>query len=408
MQLDYQTMGIVLWAVSIIVASVMAIVWRINRQERGPALWALSGAILAFSFLPLVFRGDIGSAMIFVNNLAAIIALLLLLEGILRFKGLGNERRRLPWYGLYLALVVNSLFFSLDNHQLRYLVLDANLAALLVLTAPVLVWRSEKGLERVIYSVVAVFFVLMAAPIVYRWGLAAMGVIGADSPINPASQLVMFASIPWALVWTYGLAMVANLRAQCRVEQMAQHDYLTGLPNRRLLSETIERMADRVACEQGRSERGFGVIAVDVNGFKAVNDRYGHAFGDAVLVKLADLLVQGLRPEDKVVRLGGDEFLLLLPGLINRKALDRLCERVTEVLKEPVQIKGCWVRFSASLGAAFCPDDGIEPDQLLALADQRMYVDKSCKQTDSEVWYDAVHEEKTQRSGGGLFPPDYA
>ncbi|MBK1735234.1 hypothetical protein CKO15_08035 [Halorhodospira abdelmalekii] len=315
---------------------------------------------------------------------------------------------RLPWYALYAVGVLTLLYFSLDSHQQRYLVLDAGLIGLLGLAAFCLVWRSE-GFERLIYGVTALFFMVMVVAFSYRWGLAATGMIGGDDRTNPATAWIVFLFIPWTLGWTYGLALAANLRAQCRVEHMAQHDYLTGLPNRRYLSETMERMAARCACRRGRSESdsgaGFGVVIVDVNGFKEINDRYGHAFGDAALVKLAGLLVNGVRPEDEVVRLGGDEFVLLLRGLSDREALDRLCDRVFEELEEPVQVRGHRVYFVVSLGAAFCPDDGIETDRLLALADQRMYANKSLKGADSEVWRDDDCRGQEQRSAGGCLSP---
>ncbi|ABM61430.1 ATP-binding protein [Halorhodospira halophila] len=217
--IDYPTMGIALWIVSLIAAAVMVIVWRINRHESGPGLWAGSSVVLAACWTPLWFTEGLGSAVVFINNTGAFIAGLLLLEGVLRFKGIGDQHRRLPWHGLYLAVVLNLIFFALDHHQLRYLILDANLFGVLALTAFFLVWRSSEGLERFIYGATAVVFVMMAAVLAYRWGLAATGVIGVDDRVNPATGPIILASIPWTLGWTYGLAMAANLRAQQESER---------------------------------------------------------------------------------------------------------------------------------------------------------------------------------------------
>ncbi|MCG5530335.1 GGDEF domain-containing protein [Halorhodospira halochloris] len=387
MELHYSTLGLVLWTVSIIATAVLVIVWRINRNERGPALWAASCLFMAFSFIPLWFKEDLVSGLLLVNNIASALAVLLLLEGVLRFKGLGNEHRRLPWHGAYMAVLASLIYLAIaiENHQLRYLILDANIAAILILTAFFLAWRST-GLERLLYSCTAAAFVFLAAAVLYRWGQAATGVITPDDRVNEASQLIIFASIPWMLAWTYGLTIAANLRAQRTIEHMAQHDPLTGLANRRFLSATMERMTLRCKRSTEAQQHGFGVVALDVNGFKEINDKYGHAFGDTALTTLAQLLVNALRPEDEVVRLGGDEFILLLRGVSDRADLDRLCGRVLEVLATPTPIKGCMARFSVSMGSSLCPHDGTNAEQLIALADQRMYASKTDKQADSAVW----------------------
>lgn len=394
MDLHAPTMALILWITTIIAASVMTVVWRINRQERGPALWAASGVTLlvAFGFFPFWFEEDLSGAVILLNNLGAAVACLLLLEGILRFKRLGNERRRLPWYGLYLAGFAGLLYLTLEHHQLRYLVLDLNLIGLLLLTGFVLVWRNGEGLERVIYIGTSVVFLVMAGALSCRWGLAAAGWIGPEDRVNAASTLIILASIPWTLGWTYGLAMAANLRAQRNVEHIAQHDPLTGLPNRRVLTDAMERMAQRYSQGPQGSDDGFGVVILDVDGFKAINDRYGHTFGDEALVKLANSLLRVLRPEDKVVRLGGDEFILLLHGLADRRSLQQLCDRVVEAIDHPVEVKGHHVRFSASIGAAFCPEDAVDPHELLVLADQRMYANKYQRRSGSEVVCEAPLE----------------
>ncbi|WP_201173590.1 GGDEF domain-containing protein [Halorhodospira halophila] len=388
MELHYPTLALVLWTASLVAGAVMAMVWRINHHERGPALWAASSLVVAFSFVPLWFETDLISGLILVNNVASTVAVLLLLEGILRFKGVGNEYRRLPWYGVYVVTLASLLYLtlSLDNHQLRYLFLDANLSGLLLLTAFFLVRGVDDRLERLIYGGTAAVFLLLAAAVFYRWTQAATGVIGPDDRVNPASGWIIFASIPWILGWTYGLAMAANLRAQRTIEDMAQHDPLTGLPNRRLLADAMERMAERSSPGSGAPGQGFGVVALDVNGFKEINDHYGHAFGDAALVKLAELLLRGLRPEDKVIRLGGDEFVLLLHGVTDRADLEQLCGRVLKVLEMPVSVKGHVVRFSVSLGTSLCPDDSTNAERLLALADQRMYANKTGKTSESAVW----------------------
>ena len=169
--------------------------------------------------------------------------------------------------------------------------------------------------------------------------------------------------------------MVAALgEQQERLRYLADHDDLTGLPNRRLLSD---RMRQAIA----RANRGHGKIAVcylDLDGFKPVNDLHGHAEGDRLLVEVARRLRANSRAHDTVSRLGGDEFVLMLTDLESSEQCREVIERVTAGLAQPYALSGgATAGISASVGVALYPgpdDPGIVgPDLLLRRADQAMY-----------------------------------
>lgn len=158
-----------------------------------------------------------------------------------------------------------------------------------------------------------------------------------------------------------------------RLREWALRDPLTGLPNRALFS-------DRLAHERTRAWRLHRLLAVgilDLDGFKEINDRLGHGAGDELLVAMGARLEALLRGGDTVVRMGGDEFGLLLPELRDMDELDRICTRLLEALHAPVPVAdGKWVSVSASLGVTLFPLDEVEADSLLRHADEALYAAK--------------------------------
>ncbi|SDF98798.1 diguanylate cyclase domain-containing protein [Klenkia brasiliensis] len=160
-----------------------------------------------------------------------------------------------------------------------------------------------------------------------------------------------------------------------RIEQLAWTDPLTGLPNRRRLQEQVEL----ALWEADAAGTAVGLLFVDLDGFKAVNDRLGHAAGDELLVEISTRLRSSVRRTDLLARLGGDEFLVALPGLaIDTAAAEaaRVAATLATALGEPVDLRGEPVRVGASIGCAVSPDDGAGFEALLHTADQRMYLVK--------------------------------
>ena len=162
----------------------------------------------------------------------------------------------------------------------------------------------------------------------------------------------------------------AEHTAQAR--HQADHDELTGLPNRRLLLRRLRRALD-APCTGG--ER-VGVLLCDLDGFKGVNDRYGHAAGDELLRQVAARLGAAVREDDTVGRLSGDEFAALLPGLANDEQAQRVAARVLACFAEPFVLEGERVRMTTSVGLALQGPAGSSADALLREADTAMYAAK--------------------------------
>jgi two-component system cell cycle response regulator len=152
-------------------------------------------------------------------------------------------------------------------------------------------------------------------------------------------------------------------------KQLALHDALTGLPNRRLLEDRIETALRHAH----RSERMMAVLYMDLDGFKAINDTHGHECGDRMLQMVADRLSGVTRQQDTVARIGGDEFIMLLPDLGDMNDVTRPALKVLDVLALPFNIKGLCLQVTASIGIAAYPVDGDGAADLLLRADQALY-----------------------------------
>ena len=158
-----------------------------------------------------------------------------------------------------------------------------------------------------------------------------------------------------------------------KFKNLAMSDALTGLANRLSFEKGIKRSLARAT----RHRAPLAVIYCDLNGFKAINDTYGHAAGDLVLKVIAQRLERLVRPEDLVARLGGDEFALLVSDLDNTQhALDKITTRLRAAASEPIYLGKKKLRVGLAVGCALFPVDNSIAEALLALADERMYLDK--------------------------------
>ena len=157
------------------------------------------------------------------------------------------------------------------------------------------------------------------------------------------------------------------------LEQIANHDPLTGLPNRLLLG-------DRLRQAIARNQRGDHFIAVcylDLDGFKEVNDRYGHEAGDGLLIEVANRLTTCVRGGDTVARLGGDEFVILFSGLANEEECRIALDRLLQTVSHPYAVNDNeQAGISASVGVTLYPNDQVDPDTLVRHADHAMYAAK--------------------------------
>jgi diguanylate cyclase (GGDEF)-like protein/PAS domain S-box-containing protein len=177
-----------------------------------------------------------------------------------------------------------------------------------------------------------------------------------------------------------------------RIAHLAFHDALTGLPNRAVFADHL----DRTVAKSGECEEPVAVLCVDLDGFKAVNDLYGHPAGDALLVAAAQRLRSAVRGHELVARLGGDEFAVIQAGGQQPDHAGLLAGRILEALAEPFAIGLDTVRISGSVGVALFPADAADPESLVKNADMALYRAKA-EGRGTARFYEAAMDEALRR-----------
>jgi diguanylate cyclase (GGDEF)-like protein len=171
-----------------------------------------------------------------------------------------------------------------------------------------------------------------------------------------------------------GLATLAieTARLYSDLVHRSEFDLLTDVENR----FSLERCLDELIQAARQSAGVFGLLYVDLDRFKQVNDNYSHHVGDLYLQEVAQRMKRQLRPGDMLARLGGDEFAALVPAARSRADVEEIRQRLQRCFDEPFHIEDHVLRGSASIGIAMYPEDGITPDSLLTVADAAMYTAK--------------------------------
>jgi diguanylate cyclase (GGDEF)-like protein/PAS domain S-box-containing protein len=158
-------------------------------------------------------------------------------------------------------------------------------------------------------------------------------------------------------------------RLQDQMDSLAYHDQLTGLPNRTLF---YDRLTHARALAR-RQEHGFALFYMDLDGFKAVNDTYGHERGDQLLKAVGQRITECVRASDTVARIGGDEFTVLLPDLQERDAAAVVARQIIDALAQPFQFDEVSCSIGVSIGISFYPEHGEDSELLISRADSAMY-----------------------------------
>lgn len=164
-------------------------------------------------------------------------------------------------------------------------------------------------------------------------------------------------------------------RAQAILAKSANTDALTDIPNRLFLENKLQELTQK--CSRGTDR--FALLFCDLDGFKEVNDQYGHAVGDRILYQVARRLSNNIRDEDILARYGGDEFVILISPLSDDSAISRIKEKVERSLSQPFEVSGNMIKVGVSIGTSIFPDETTDLPALLQAADQRMYDCKNQK-----------------------------
>lgn len=220
---------------------------------------------------------------------------------------------------------------------------------------------------------------------------------GTNLPVEVSLSYIQFDS------QSYVLAVVRDIRQRKAAEkliwQQANYDHLTGLPNRRLVTDRIQQAIHQADI----NDTYITLLYLDLDRFKEVNDTFGHAKGDQLLIDVARRLNEAVKPSDTVARLGGDEFTLILSEFdntepFNKAAVESVANKILYSLNQPFQLDNEQVYISASIGIAFYPGDAKNSDDLFKAADQAMYSAKAQGKNCFQYFSASMQEEAIVRA----------
>jgi diguanylate cyclase (GGDEF)-like protein/PAS domain S-box-containing protein len=204
-----------------------------------------------------------------------------------------------------------------------------------------------------------------------------------------AERTAALQSMNQALEMEVGERKLAELRAQ----YLADHDALTNLPNRRLLED---RLTQALALSE-RNRKQTAVMFIDLDRFKAINDSCGHAAGDAVLKEVSQRLSKQLRTGDTICRVGGDEFVVVLPQITRLSDIAHVSQKIIETVSQPVTVDEQDLQVSPSIGIAIFPDDGRDAETLIRNADAAMYHAKETGRSNYQFFTEQMNLAATRR-----------
>ena len=184
----------------------------------------------------------------------------------------------------------------------------------------------------------------------------------------------------WLLAMLLGFGLNTILKQRQALAQLVLFDELTGIANRRQFDMLLQRFCDRY--ERKDSGR-FVLVFLDLDGFKTVNDEFGHRAGDHLLKEIAKRAGNAIRTGDILCRWGGDEFAILLDNP-SEKSVAEIVARIRRVVQEQVSWRGSEMQVGASIGIARYPQDGLTPEELLSISDKKMYADKELRRKCAE------------------------
>ncbi|MEJ2085792.1 MAG: diguanylate cyclase, partial [Acidobacteriota bacterium] len=190
-----------------------------------------------------------------------------------------------------------------------------------------------------------------------------------------------------------------QVRAEKELKHLATHDPLTGLPNRSLLHDRLQRAVNRAA----RERRPFALLMFDLDDFKQINDTFGQSVGDRVLQSTAERLIECVRGLDTVCRLGGDEFMVIVEELVESGDSDLVAKRLLNAFERPIDAGDQSISISASIGISSYPHDGLDAETLVKKADLALHSSKQKKKGGFEYYaprMDALNRERTKIEQG--------
>ena len=374
---DIRTLTFVLMLMTMFLSAAMIFVWRKHKTYAGFGYWAISNLTAAVGFLLIALRGALPDFLtILTANTLILGSFLLSFEGIRRFRGLAN--RKFFSFGILLLQAPLLGYFTYSDNRVipRIIVVSVINAAVCLLCAYELLRNVAKEIlsaYRQVGLIFALFAVVSIARAVFTYLYSDMGDLFAPDWIQ---SLAFVATILFTIAWSFCYIILNTERTQQELqatqiefERIAATDFLTGIGNSRRFFEISKNEVGRAI----RFRNALSVIIFDIDHFKKVNDTYGHAAGDQVLVKIAEIGKKVLRNSDTFGRLGGEEFAVLLPHTNMIDGITVAEHLRQEIEKTETEFGAETIKITASFGVSEIKNNETEIKTALDRADGSLY-----------------------------------
>jgi diguanylate cyclase (GGDEF)-like protein len=374
---DTRTIAVILMGVTVVLGAIMNLIRQTRKTYPGFGLWTAGTTAYALGFLFISLRNIIPD--IFSVVLAGVFILsaaLCFWEGTRRFRG--KEVRKTPLVLLVVGYTLFQSYFTFVNNDVGVRIIIYSLLVAAIYGA--IAWELFRKVPHALrFSswFTGSLFVLYSIFMVFR-GILTELLPPLHDLLEPnvLQAMTFLLAIFFGIAWTFGFVMLnserleADLRgAQDKLQKMATTDFLTGIANVRLFSEAGEREVHRAH----RYKRPLVLLMIDLDHFKKVNDKYGHAIGDEILVAFAGICKKCLRKTDIFGRLGGEEFAIILPETdINGGS--KFAERLRAIIeKSRIKVEGKTFHITVSIGVTGLLPDDKQLETALKRADDTMY-----------------------------------
>ena len=281
----------------------------------------------------------------------------------------------------YLEMISTVLFFALLYYVLTVLFMINHVALLMTITLVLSLLLSIY--RNTLYALLATLSLTVTALTLSHFNQT-------TNSVNHLIDINFYILGHVLLVLIVGTLFREKEEAKERLQNIAHYDYLTGIPNRHLLEESIHEVMER----SQQNEDISAICFIDLDGFKEVNDTFGHDAGDDVLKRVVARIQEQIRHHDRLIRLGGDEFILILSDLKLTEDSANLLKRVLRDVDRPIDLGETSAQVTLSIGVAHYPQDGTNCEQLVKEADQAMYRAKA-EGKNRFVFYDDVKDGST-------------
>ena len=389
MNIDLHTLFIVLVVTSFFQAVAILIQYLENRTYRGIGWWVLGFTALALGYILLLLRDYISVDLVSIvlANATIVASAIFIYIGIMQFL----DKKVHPGFiiSIFCVFVLSFSYFTFvrDDITIRSFIVSVALIIVLLLAAISLyknktpTMTTSANFVSAILLAMGVFFILRA--------IALLTISPIDNIFTPTlmQTAVFLGQLIEGILLTFGLIIMVNQRlymdlmkniderkkVEQKLEEMATHDYLTGLPNRALLTD---RFIVAVALAK-RNKSGLAIMSLDLDRFKSINDSLGHEAGDKVLKIVGGRLAKMIRASDTVARMGGDEFILVMPETRQGKDAGTVAQKILDSFKEPLSVDGHKLNVSTSIGIAIYPEDADDMETLMKKSDIALYYSKN-------------------------------